>query len=124
MARYSDPRIEADPDVIAAKRALDDLSADASYDDVLNASDNLQAVRRQVWERLGRPFIIDTDNGQYVIFQVAEGRRHPDGDIKAGEWQYQPADWSGDVFSPGYATQDEAEAAALAYVASEINEQD
>lgn len=66
---------------------------------------------------------ISTDQGEYVIFQATEDREHADGDIKAGEWLYQPADWSGDVFSSGYPTQPEAEAAALEYVASEINEQ-
>ena len=57
MARYPDPRIEADPEVVAATQALDDVPDGASYDEMMDAVENLQAVRRQVWERLGRPSI-------------------------------------------------------------------
>jgi hypothetical protein len=65
---------------------------------------------------------ISTENGEYTIFQAAADRSHADGDIKAGEWQYQPSDWQGDVFSPGYATRDEAVAAAEAHAWQETAE--
>lgn len=57
MARYPDPRVEADPEVVAAKQALDNVPDNASYDGMMDAVEHLQRVRRQVWERLGRPFV-------------------------------------------------------------------
>lgn len=66
---------------------------------------------------------ISTDLGDYVIYQAADAIESVEGDVKAGDWLYQPADYSGDIFSPSYPTRDEAEAAALEYVANEIDAQ-
>lgn len=67
---------------------------------------------------------IDTDLGQYVIYHVSEAGSPSAHDIDNGEWFFQPADVNdGEVFSGAYKTEAEAEAAALEWVAGEINEQ-
>ena len=57
---------------------------------------------------------ISTDAGDYLIWQATEDMRHADGDIKAGDWLYQPTEWDGDIYSLSYATREEAEQAAIA----------
>lgn len=41
---------------------------------------------------------------------------------EGGPWFFEPENYNGDVFSPGYATRAEAEAAATAWVATAENE--
>lgn len=63
---------------------------------------------------------IDTEMGEYVIYHVSEAGSPDAHDTTGGEWFFQPADdTSGDVFSEGFLTEDEAYAAALDWVASE-----
>lgn len=67
---------------------------------------------------------ISTEMGEYVIFQADRDIESLEGDVKAGDWLYQPADWQGDTFSPSYPTFEEARDAALEHVYREISDRD
>jgi hypothetical protein len=60
---------------------------------------------------------IETDRGErYVIF-TPEHTGCPE--AHGGPWHFEPEEYEGDVFSPGYPTAETAEEAAIAYDAQE-----
>lgn len=66
---------------------------------------------------------ISTDLGEYLIYRANEAGSPDAHDTTRGEWFFQPADdTSGEVFSPGFATAEDAEQAALAWVDGEADE--
>ena len=61
---------------------------------------------------------IRTVEGPYEIWQAVRDLRSADGDIKTGDWLYQPSGWQGDIYSPSYATREAAEAAVFEEIAA------
>lgn len=67
---------------------------------------------------------LDTDLGTYTVYHVSTAGSPRAHDTSGGEWFFQPNDYGdGEVFSSGYPTAEDAQAAALEWVAGEVDEQ-
>lgn len=65
---------------------------------------------------------INTEDGEYVIYQATESRESLEGDVMAGDWLYQPSEYQGDPFSPSYPTEAAAEQAARDWADQQVAE--